>query len=372
MIPATTISGADWMHDARVQVVMRALGEGQALFVGGCVRDALMGRHGGDIDIATVLSPEDVQEKLCGAGIKNIPTGVDHGTITVIVEGASFEITTLRKDVATDGRRAVVAFTKDWYEDAARRDFTVNALYADGQGNIFDPLEQGVDDLKTRTLRFVGDAAQRIAEDHLRILRYFRFAAQFGWALDDGQALAACRKAAEKIKTLSRERVTHEMLKLLDADNPAGILEQMRVHDILPEMLKTYEQDAMERMISRHPLTRLVLLSRAEQRLALSNAQKHHVQTVRDGAAAFRDETAGAIKRLVYSAGNGMAFEVYALWCALNKKEPQAALLDILHDWQAPIFPVTGDDLIKKGYQPGPILGQKLKELEAAWIEENF
>ena len=285
-----------------------------------------------------------------------------------IVDGRAFEVTSLRRDVATDGRRAVVAFTQDWREDAARRDFTLNALYADTQGHVYDPLEQGLADLDARRLRFVGDAAARIAEDYLRILRYFRFAAQFGWTLEDAQALAACRAAAAKINTLSRERVTQEMMKLLTADDPSDILEQMRLHDILPEMLAAYQRQPMARLISRHPLTRMALLSQAEDRLLLSNEKKRHVQGVRAGAAAFQDDTPRGVKRLVYEQGNAMAFEIYALWCARNEKEPQAALLDILQHWQAPVFPVTGEDLIAQGYQPGPELGRKLKELEEEWL----
>ncbi len=329
-----------------------------------------MARTGGDIDIATRLLPQAVQERLQHAGMKTIPTGIEHGTVTAVSGGQAFEVTSLRRDVATDGRRAVVAFTEDWREDAARRDFTVNALYADSAGNIYDPLEQGLADLDARRLRFAGDAAERIAEDYLRILRYFRFAAQFEWALEDADTLAACRNAAPNIKMLSRERVTQEMLKLLAVDDPADILEQMRVHDILLEMLETYERDAMARLLSHHPLTRLVLFSRAEEYLLLSNDKKRHVQGVRKGAAAFHDETQGGIRRLVYEQGNAMAFEIYALWCARNKKEPQAALLDILKHWQAPVFPVTGEDLIAQGYQPGPALGQRLKELETAWLNE--
>lgn len=360
------------MRDERAQAVMRALGVEQAMFVGGCVRDALMKRGGGDLDIATVLLPHEAQERLHAQGIRAIPTGIDHGTISAIVDGASFEITTLRKDVATDGRRAVVAFTRDWHDDARRRDFTINALYADTSGHVYDPLEQGIDDLDRQRLRFVGDAARRIAEDYLRILRYFRFAAQFGWVLDDAQALLACRDAAPRISALSKERVTQEILKLLAAPEPGAILEQMRVHDIMPELLGHFDSQEMEALVSQHVLTRLALLTKPERRLVLSKGQKRHVETVRDGGVLVEDETVSTIKRLVYLQGNELAFEIYAFYCARQKKEPQAALLDILQNWQAPVFPTTGEDLIKQGYQPGPALGQKLKELEAAWMDAVF
>lgn len=372
MKPSCAILPLHWMQDDKTRRVMSALGGGNALFVGGCVRDAIMGRAGGDIDIATILPPHEIQEKLKTADIKSIPTGLDHGTVTAIIDGKPFEVTSLRRDVATDGRRAVIAFTRDWAEDAARRDFTVNALYADDKGNIYDPLGQGMADLEARRLRFVGDASARIAEDYLRILRYFRFAAQFGWILADKDELAACRAAAPNIARLSRERVTHEILRLLGVDDPAPILSQMRACNILPALLGGVDMDAMGYLASANPLTRLSLLHDIEKYLALSKEQKRHVHIVRAGAAALQDEAPKTIRRMIYDHGNAMAFEIYALWSALNKKEPQAALLDIISHWQAPVFPVTGEDLIALGYQPGPALGQKLKELEAEWLDKTI
>lgn len=371
MTPVRTILPPEWMSDERTRRVMNALGAGNALFVGGCVRDALMARNGGDIDIATHLTPQDVQEKLKAAGIRSIPSGIDHGTITAIVDAKTFEVTTLRKDVATDGRRAVVAFTRDWAEDAARRDFTVNALYADDKGNIYDPLGQGIADLDARRLRFVGEARARIAEDYLRVLRYFRFAAQFGWTLNDLNELEACRAAAPYISKLSRERVTHEVLRILAAANFLSILSLMHAYDILPDLMDDYDAEVMERLASENMLTRLSLLHDVEKHLALSNEQKKHVRLVRDEAASLQDDQEKTVKRLIYDQGNDMAYEIYALWCALNKKEPQAALIDTLRHWHAPVFPVTGEDLIAQGYQPGPELGQKLKELEAEWLEKS-
>lgn len=366
MIPDRTIPPTQWMKDEAAGRVMDALGEGKALFVGGCVRDALMGRFGGDVDIATLLVPQDARDKLSAAGIKSIPTGIDHGTVTAVAERQTFEITTLRKDVATDGRRAVVAFTQDWAEDAARRDFTVNALYADRGGHVYDPLGQGLADLDAHRLRFVGDASARIAEDYLRILRYFRFAAQFGWALNDERELEACRAAAPHLAALSRERITHEILKILGVDNPAPMIAQMQDCEVLPDLLYQVDARAIARL--HHPLTRLALLNNIDTHLVLSSVQKRHVAAVREGAAEFSEEDDKAIKRLIYYRGNNMAREIYALWCVQKNKEPQAALLDVLARWQAPKFPLTGEDLIAQGYQPGPELGQKLKELEAAWL----
>ncbi len=372
MLPVQTITPLPWMRAEKARRVLQALGTGKALFVGGCVRDALIGRNGGDIDIATILVPQEVQAALKQAGIKSIPTGIDHGTVTAVIDGTAFEITTLRKDVETDGRRAVVAFTQDWKEDAQRRDFTVNALFANEAGEIFDPLHQGLNDLATKTLRFVGEPAERIAEDYLRILRYFRFAAQLGWGLNDEAALYACRAAASHIERLSKERVTQEMLKLLGVENPVPVLAQMVEQEILPNLI-TYDQVlVLDRLSSTHLLTRLALLHRPEDALVLSTAQKKHVQDVRSGAEVFGEETEHVVKRCIYYHGNAMAFEIYASWCALNKREPQAALLNIIRNWQAPQFSITGEDLIAQGYKPGPTLGLKLKELEAEWMEKNF
>lgn len=361
---------APWMTASSTQMVMRALGEDKARFVGGCVRDWILKKNVEDIDIATVLLPEDVEKVLKAAQIKWVPTGIEHGTITAVVEGKSFEITTLRRDVKTDGRRAVVAFTHDWAEDAARRDFTINTLLADWRGNIYDPLGTGLDDLEAKRMRFVGEPAERIAEDYLRILRYFRFGAQLGWKLDDDKALFACEAAAPRIADLSRERVTHEILRLLAAKQPADILVLMREKGILPPLLEDFDGDAMTRLISSHPLTRLLLLHDPEEVLVLSGEQKRFLKVVRGAEAIFQNIDEKEIKKLIYFHGNTLAFEIYALWCARNKKEPQAALINLVQDWQAPVFPVTGEELIAQGMKPGPDLGAELKRREEEWLSQ--
>ncbi len=370
MKPARQKTPADWMLDERLQRVYTALGTDQALFVGGCVRDWLLDRHGGDVDLATRLTPPAMQAALSAAQIKWIPTGIDHGTLTAVVEGASFEITTLRRDVETDGRHARIIFTEDWREDAQRRDFTINALYADIHGNVYDPLGQGIDDLAARRLRFVGDAKARIAEDYLRILRYFRFAAQLNWTIDDAQTLAACASAAPQIATLSKERITHEMLKLLSSPDPAHVLSLMHRHAILPALLDGYNAAVMARLASRHPMARLSLLNDPESHLTLSNDQKKHLRAVRAGATQLPDDEVTTIKRLIYGMGNDIAAEIYALWCAQKNKAPQAALFDLMNYWSAPIFPVKGEDLISQGYKPGPALGEKLRQLEEEWLAD--
>ncbi|MBM3928021.1 MAG: CCA tRNA nucleotidyltransferase, partial [Sphingomonadales bacterium] len=212
-----TLPQTDWRDRAGLDTLIDALGGGKnACFVGGAVRDALLGLPVADLDIATRLAPEDVIDALRRAGIKAVPTGLAHGTITAVIASGPVEVTTLRRDVSTDGRHAIVAFTDDWREDAARRDFTMNALYADPQtGEVFDYFD-GIADLAARHIRFIGDARQRIAEDHLRILRFFRFLARFG-DTPDPEGLAACTERANDLMALSRERIREEILKLLVA-----------------------------------------------------------------------------------------------------------------------------------------------------------
>ncbi|HEY0053089.1 MAG TPA: CCA tRNA nucleotidyltransferase, partial [Caulobacteraceae bacterium] len=213
-----------WMTDPAAVTVFDALeaegGEGCARYVGGCVRNAVMGLEAHDADVATTLSPERVIAAAQKAGLKAVPTGVDHGTVTLISGRRPFEVTTLRRDVETDGRRAVVAFTDDWAEDAARRDFRLNALYADREGGLYDPTGGGLEDARAGRIAFVGEAQSRIREDYLRILRFFRFLAWYGRGKPDAAGLAACAELVAGLDSLSAERVTGEMLKLLAADDP--------------------------------------------------------------------------------------------------------------------------------------------------------
>lgn len=359
---------AEWMNDDSVNALMRALGD--ARFVGGCVRDWLLDRAVKDIDIATPLLPEDIVAACKAAGIKTVPTGIDHGTVTAVVDGKGFEVTTLRKDVKTDGRHAVVTFSTDWEDDAKRRDFTVNALYADQEGNIYDPVKMGLIDIQKKKLRFVGEPAARIKEDYLRILRYFRFAAQLGWSLDDPAARQACRVHAAHINDLSKERVTQELLKTLTARNPAKILRLMADNNILPDLFAGIDWDVFDRLCdyTSNGLTRLSMLSYIDQRLVLSNAQKEFI-------AALREITVGAdrpaIKKLIYYHGRERAREMYLLQCAQKNSPPEASFIQIIDKWPVPVFSVTGDDLIKQGMTPGPELGAKLKSLEEEWLERE-
>ncbi len=378
-----------WMADDATIRVMRALGgfnpSPDALFVGGCVRNTLLKMPVGDIDIATKNYPETVVRKLEGAKIKPIPTGMDHGTITAVIDGRSFEITTLRRDVETDGRRAVVSYTDDWYEDAQRRDFTMNTLLANMDGEIFDPTGEGVSDLQARRVRFVGDAAARIAEDHLRILRFFRFYAQYGAGAPDADALAACREGAGGIDALSRERITQEFLKILSVAEPAPTLALMFKNGVLEDMGQAFNKDGMAyfcRMQVRHEcmdvMARLFMLAgmRAEKfetRLILSNAQKKILDTLEEGAGYLKKTPSRKVLRaFVYRIGNAAAAQAYLLNLARRDAPVDMELLDLTRYWQPPVFPVKGEDLIAAGYIPGPDMGALLSELEEGWIKKDF
>ncbi|RZJ44224.1 MAG: CCA tRNA nucleotidyltransferase [Brevundimonas sp.] len=237
----TVLTGQDWLTAPATRAVIAALeaagGPDSARFVGGCVRNALIGREIDDIDIATTLKPEETERAIRAAGLKAVPTGIAHGTVTAVAGREPFEITTLRRDVSTDGRNATVAFTSDWAEDAARRDFRLNALYADGEGRVFDPTGHGVDDAAAGRIVFVGDPETRIREDYLRILRFFRFFAWYGRGQPDAEGLQACRDLAPGMSRLSAERVSKELMKLLAAEEPRASMAAMAQTGVLQQVL---------------------------------------------------------------------------------------------------------------------------------------
>src|SRR4051812_4969410 len=280
------IAPQPWMREPATHALLTALGEAgiAARFVGGCVRDALLGRESADIDLATPALPEEIIAALEKAGIKAVPTGIAHGTVTAVVPPRHFEITTLRRDVETYGRRARVAFDADWSEDAARRDFTINALYLDPRGIVHDPVG-GLEDLAAHRIRFVGEPAKRIAEDVLRVLRYYRFEARFGRGEGDGAAREACRSAVPLLPTLSAERVAQEVLRLLTVADPVPALRMMREDEVLAAILpEATRLDRLESLIrlepAPDPVLRLAALvdvdgsgaARLAERLHLSNA----------------------------------------------------------------------------------------------------
>ena len=369
-----------WRRRRGMAKLLDALGaaEGLTRYVGGAVRDELLGFKVSDVDLATRLRPDEVVERLQVAGIKAVPTGFDHGTVTAVSDGHPYEVTTLRRDVETYGRRATVAFTEDWREDAARRDFTINALMADPvSGEIFDYFG-GVADLKERHVRFIGDPFERIAEDHLRILRFFRFHARFGQGAPDAAALDACTARANDLMALSRERIADELLKLLAVADPSPTVGVMLDLDILKPVLPEIAPAAvkpLEALVAAEgeagmepdPVRRLVaLLPRDPEiaetiaaRLKLSNRARKRVSCAAatgidadPKATAYRAGVQCAVDRLLLAARAAEAREIAG--------------------WTPPRLPVGGGMLIKRGVPEGPAVSRALRQIEDRWVEAGF
>ena len=384
-----------WMTDKGVIAVVRALPEGSTRFVGGCVRNALLGEKVNDVDLATQLEPAEVKAALDAAGIRSVPTGIEHGTITAVIEGQPIEITTLRKDVDTDGRRAVIAFTQKWAEDAIRRDFTLNALYADPNGTIHDPTGQGLSDVTERKFRFVGSADDRVREDYLRILRYFRFLAWYTKGNSvDAEALRACRENRAGIKKLSSERVWSEIKKLLSAPDPSRAVRIMQTNDILdvilPEASNTEGLDRIVVFEKQHALKpdallRLMAMAGRDEmamaglckRLKLSNSEKSRILAWAGDRSEIGPDMKDKDKKIaVYRAG-AQTITDRAVLKAVGADDPIVAsrwmsLAEIAIDWDIPEFPIKGRDLKKAGIDDGPQMGKILQSLEALWIKSGF
>ena len=369
-----------WRKRRGMRRLLKALGaeDGLTRYVGGAVRDDLVGFPVSDIDLATRLRPPEVIERLQATNIKTIPTGIDHGTVTAVSDGQTVEITSLRRDVSTDGRRATVAFTDDWKEDAARRDFTINALLADPlTGEIFDYFG-GLDDLQTGHIHFIGDPLQRIAEDHLRILRFFRFHARFGSGAPDKAALEACAARANDLMALSRERIADELLKLLALDDPAAtvriMLERGILKPVLPEIepgrlgdlasLIAAEQasgigaDALRRfaaLLPREP----ALAETIAARLKLSNKARKRLACATDPGLESSPEA------LAYRAGPQCAADRLLL---SGNAQAAAAIVG----WKPPRLPISGGALMARGLPEGPIIARTLRAIEARWVAAGF
>lgn len=362
-----------WMSAEATRSVMRALGDARVWFVGGCVRDAVLGREATDIDIATSLRPKDVITRTEAAGLKAIPTGIDHGTVTVVADHTPFEITTFRKDVTTYGRRATVAFADRLEDDAQRRDFTINALYAAPSGEITDPTG-GLADLHAHRIRFIGDPVTRIREDYLRILRFFRFNAWFGNPAEgiDPDGLAACAELAEGLDTLSAERITQELLKLLAAPDPAPATASMARTGILARVLPGADAGALAPLVhveggaSIDPLRRLAALGGEITSLRLSKAQSNNLRRTR---AALESGEAAAV--LAYRFDPDTAENAQLIRSAtLGKPLDKGALSAEVQRGSRARFPVRAHDLMPGHH--GPALGDRLKELEERWIASGF
>ena len=369
---------ADWIVADHTQAVCQMLIQAgyKSLFVGGCVRNAIIGAHVTDIDIATDARPEVVMELAKDAGLRPVPTGIEHGTVTVIAGGVPHEVTTFRRDVETDGRRAVVAFSTRVEDDARRRDFTMNALYADAAGTVLDPLG-GLPDLMARRVRFIEDASARIAEDYLRILRFFRFHAWYGDEAErlDPLALAAIAAATDGLAQLSRERVGAEVRKLLAAPDPAPSVAAMRACGVLTRILPGADDRALAPLIHLEVesglqpdwLARLAALSgpEAAPRLRLSRSEEARLCTLRDGIGSMRG--AG---ELGFRLGYDDARAVLLLRAAVMGIPIDPSSLHAAEEGAAAVFPVAAADLMP-GFT-GPALGRELERLKSLWIESGF
>jgi len=388
------IAPPPWMVEWTTRAVLDALSSGgvEARFVGGVVRDTLLGLpilgpgRATDIDIATPAPPEQIIELLEKRGVRVVPTGLAHGTVTAVVPPRHFEITTLRRDVETYGRRARVAFDADWVADAARRDFTINAIFLAADGTIYD-LVGGLEDLRAGRVRFVGDPATRIAEDVLRLLRYYRFEARFGSGSGDEPARAACRAAAHLLPTLSAERVAQELVRLLETPDPGRAVQMMQEDGVLAVVLPEARRlDRLRRMIAIEsdpdPLRRLAAVVEVDADAAAALADRLHFPNawrdrLRDLAAPwpFDPGTDGVKQRRALYRLGAARYRDLALLDAANARvsaERLAELIDFARDWTPPQFPLTGHDVISLGIPPGPRVGELLDAVERWWEAQDF
>ncbi len=397
-----------WFTEAGVRSVLAAIAAvgGEARFVGGVVRDALLGRAAGDVDLAVNLQPDRVTAALTAAGIKVVPTGVEHGTVTAVAGRKGYEITTLRYDVATDGRRATVAFTDDWQADAARRDFTFNALYVDADGALYDYF-RGRDDLAAGRVRFIGEAEARIREDVLRILRFFRFYAWFGRGEAEAEGLKACRALAHLLPQLSVERVWNEIGKLLRAPDPVPAWRLMLANGIVaPLVPEAADVERLARVVdverggggenpSPNPslkgrgiqadggdaLVRLAALlpadadvaDRVARRLHMANREGERLKVLAVLPGRLRgalDRT--ALRRTLYAQGAAAVGEALFLAAADGAGVDFVAALDVVAAWENPVLPIQGGDIVSLGVPPGPRVGDILRAVEAWWMAGDF
>lgn len=377
MAEAVRLPAAAWTRRADLAALVAVLdpdARGSVRWVGGAVRDTLLGLPVKDIDMATQALPEVTLATLQAAGIKALPTGIAHGTITAVLAGGPVEITTLRRDVETDGRHATVAFASEWRDDAARRDFTINALYADPRDLAVSDFFGGLNDLNRRTVRFIGDAEQRIREDYLRILRYFRFQARFGALPADAAAEAACAALAPGLKGLSRERIASELLNLLGLPDPAPTVARMAELGVLAQVLPEADPTALPALIAAEraqgvapdALRRLAALlppdppqvDQIGARLRLSTAQRKRL-----GAVAARQPVEPEARALAYAVGRDEAIDRL-----LIASRPIATL----HGWTIPQLPLKGGQIVARGVSAGPEVARVLRAVESRWVAEGF
>lgn len=391
----------DWLKGAELQALFDILcaDGGDARVAGGAVRNALMGMPASDVDLCTTLVPQDVVKRLEGAGYKAVPTGIDHGTVTAVIEGLAFEVTTLRKDIETDGRHAVVEFGTDWQADANRRDLTINGLYCDREGKVFDYVD-GYKDIVSKDVRFIGDVETRIKEDSLRILRFFRFFAWYGGGRPDASGLKACAAGRRLLAGLSVERVWMELKKMLAAPDPSRAILWMRTTGILGAVLPETHKwgtDAVPGLLrleqeqgwKADPLFRLMGMVRPDEetmqnlskRLAFSNKETQRMVAWANNPAPKPDISISDFEKFLYKSDaqgliDSMKLEAVHLLGRDDEAQAQAQamlkLVDFTQNWKRPTFPLQGQDLITAGVKPGPEMGKKLNALEKAWIESGF
>ena len=377
MTPSGRIEPPPWMNDPASRRLFAALAAGSiaARFVGGCVRNAVLDRPVDDIDLAVDKPPATVMRALEATKIKVIPTGLKHGTVTAIVDGHTFELTSLRRDVETDGRRAVVAFTDDWLADAGRRDFTFNALYADADGTLYDPFD-GRADLTAGRVRFIGDADQRIAEDRLRVLRFFRFHAWYGRPPLDGPGFDACRRNAGALGALSGERVRKELLRTLQAERSPDAVEAMSEAGALDHWLPEYDGvGRLRALIGREDkadgLRRLAAILPAKaDAIAIGKRLKLSTQEALRLEVMLADEPVVGVhpRAEIYRLGTTLFIDRLLLAAPANWQ----ATLKLAREWTPPELPVGGADVLKLGLKPGPKVGALLEAVERWWIEGDF
>lgn len=389
-----SLKDASWLQRPETHRVFAALrGDGiETRAVGGAVRNTLLGRDVSEVDLATTALPKAVMAMARKAGLKAIPTGIAHGTVTVVADGESFEVTTLRRDVETFGRHATIAFTEDWTEDAQRRDFTLNALYADADGTLYDPLG-GYDDLIAGRVRFIGEADERIKEDYLRILRYFRFNAYYGKDGLDPAGLAACVRQHAGLAKLSAERVAGELRRILIAPRAFAAVKALFDYGLLSGVLSAAPRlDRLSRLIAIEeglsrapdPALRLAALSvfvredapRLAARFKLSNAEQAVLALGADDGLDGELPDEDTAKRLLYRLGpDRFALQVLLAWAGSDAAPDDSdwrEALTLPARWEAPVFPLRGPDVTALGNLKGPEIGALLRAVEQAWIDGGF
>ena len=374
------LGGEAWLNDPKLQAVLSVLNAaGQTRVAGGAVRNALMGTAISDVDLATTILPHDVMQLCKQAGFAVHPTGIDHGTVTIVNRGKTFEVTTLRRDIETDGRHAVVSFTRDFAEDAARRDFTMNALYCNNHGEVFD-YTNGYADILKHHVRFVGKPAQRIKEDFLRILRFFRFHAAYGKSTPDAPGLAACKRHKAGLKTISAERIRQELFKLLVTARATETLKVMAACGVLKVLLPFVENWRVLKRLPLDPLLRVFAIAKTpmdlKERLRLSNDQAARIVGLINAPKPSPKLSARERRALLFKIG----VQTWQDACALAHAQSRNAVSDgrwlalvrLADQWPIPVLPINGKDLLAQGVAAGPRLGKLLEQAQEFWIAADF